>query len=83
MASKSDAIDTNYTVFIRVPFPRGEFEDPPPVSALSVEAFFDINLQEQVEWSAPKDQALWDILSRPSKGDIDCMITLCVVHLTF
>ncbi|KAJ5372680.1 hypothetical protein N7517_004686 [Penicillium concentricum] len=24
-----------------------------------------------VEWNASKDQALWDILSRPSKGDID------------
>ncbi|CAG7954408.1 unnamed protein product [Penicillium salamii] len=46
--------DTNFTVFIRLPFPRGEFEDPPPV-----------------EWNATKDLDLWDILSRPSKGDID------------
>ncbi|CDM31838.1 hypothetical protein DTO013E5_1922 [Penicillium roqueforti] len=42
-------VNTNFTVFIRLPFPRGDF----------------------VEWNASKDQALWDILSRPSKGDID------------
>ncbi|KAJ5565843.1 hypothetical protein N7535_007481 [Penicillium sp. DV-2018c] len=48
---------TNFTVFIRLPFPRGPFVDPPPMV-----------------WNASKDQALWDILSRPSKGDIDCMI---------
>ncbi|KAJ5885080.1 hypothetical protein N7495_009590 [Penicillium taxi] len=44
--------NTNFTVFIRLPFPRGDFVDPPPV-----------------EWNAGKDQALWDILSRPSRGD--------------
>ncbi|KAG2413929.1 hypothetical protein HFD88_003120 [Aspergillus terreus] len=44
--------DTQFTVFIRLPFPRGDFVDPAPV-----------------EWNAAKDQALWDILSRPSKGD--------------
>ncbi|KAJ5816327.1 hypothetical protein N7447_008560 [Penicillium robsamsonii] len=54
MSTKVDTIDTNFTVFIRLPFPRGDFVDPPPV-----------------EWNASKDQALWNILSRPSKGDID------------
>ncbi|KAF3019643.1 Autophagy protein 29 [Penicillium rubens] len=54
MSIKVDPVDTNFTVFIRLPFPRGDFVDPPPV-----------------EWNASKDQALWDILSRPSKGDID------------
>ncbi|CRL20678.1 unnamed protein product [Penicillium camemberti] len=54
MSTKVDPVDTNFTVFIRLPFPRGDFVDPPPV-----------------EWNASKDQALWDILSRPSKGDID------------
>ncbi|KAJ5396011.1 uncharacterized protein N7487_010314 [Penicillium crustosum] len=49
MSTKVDPVDTNFTVFIRLPFPRGDF----------------------VEWNASKDQALWDILSRPSKGDID------------
>ncbi|KAL4941651.1 hypothetical protein BDV06DRAFT_177976 [Aspergillus oleicola] len=47
--------NTKFTVLIRLPFPRGDFVDPPPV-----------------EWNAAKDQALWDVLSRPSKGnDID------------
>ncbi|KUM63106.1 hypothetical protein ACN42_g3992 [Penicillium freii] len=54
MSTKVDPVDNNFTVFIRIPFPRGDFVDPPPV-----------------EWNASKDQALWDILSRPSKGDID------------
>ncbi|KAJ5377533.1 uncharacterized protein N7496_004942 [Penicillium cataractarum] len=54
MATRTDPSHTNFTVFIRLPFPRGDFVDPPPV-----------------EWDAAKEQALWDILSRPSKGDID------------
>ncbi|EQL28435.1 hypothetical protein, variant 1 [Blastomyces dermatitidis ATCC 26199] len=48
-------IDPHFTVFIRLPFPRGDFVDTPAV-----------------DWSVAKDHALWDILSRPSKGnDID------------
>ncbi|KAL8718111.1 MAG: hypothetical protein Q9225_004717 [Loekoesia sp. 1 TL-2023] len=45
------AQDTHFTVFIRCPFPRGDFVDPPPVN-----------------WDSGKDQTLWDILSRTSKG---------------
>ncbi|GKZ36247.1 autophagy protein 29 [Aspergillus brasiliensis] len=52
MTSFNQSGDTKFTVFIRLPFPRGDFVDPPPV-----------------EWNAAKDQALWNILSRPSKGD--------------
>ncbi|KAB8277940.1 hypothetical protein BDV30DRAFT_204543 [Aspergillus minisclerotigenes] len=52
MTSLNQSGDTNFTVFIRLPFPRGDFVDPPPA-----------------EWNAAKDQALWDLLSRPSKGD--------------
>ncbi|KAE8410585.1 hypothetical protein BDV36DRAFT_302610 [Aspergillus pseudocaelatus] len=47
MTSPNQSGDTNFTVFIRLPFPRGDF----------------------AEWNAAKDQALWDLLSRPSKGD--------------
>ncbi|KAE8407712.1 autophagy-related protein 29 [Aspergillus pseudonomiae] len=47
MTSLNQSGDTNFTVFIRLPFPRGDF----------------------AEWNAAKDQALWDLLSRPSKGD--------------
>ncbi|KAB8236970.1 multidomain presynaptic cytomatrix related protein [Aspergillus alliaceus] len=52
MTSLNQSRDTNFTVFIRLPFPRGDFVDPPPA-----------------EWNSAKDQALWDLLSRPSKGD--------------
>ncbi|GAB1213840.1 hypothetical protein ATERTT37_002993 [Aspergillus terreus] len=52
MTALNQSGDTQFTVFIRLPFPRGDFVDPAPV-----------------EWNAAKDQALWDILSRPSKGD--------------
>ncbi|KAL9607311.1 MAG: hypothetical protein Q9167_007770, partial [Letrouitia subvulpina] len=48
--SSSDQ-EKHFTVFIRLPFPRGDFVDPPPV-----------------KWDAAKDQRLWDILSRSSKG---------------
>lgn len=78
MAAKADPSDTNFTVFIRLPFPRNEFVDPPPVfhfylKAVAVYECLTI-LTGQVEWNAAKDHALWDILSRPSKGDnIDCM----------
>ncbi|KAI4173268.1 MAG: hypothetical protein LQ348_006609 [Seirophora lacunosa] len=47
------AQEPHFTVFIRCPFPRGDFVDPPPV-----------------KWDSAKDQALWDILSRTSKGHV-------------
>ncbi|KAJ1335774.1 Atg29 N-terminal domain-containing protein [Microdochium nivale] len=46
--------DPTYTVFIRLPFPRGDFVDPPPVN-----------------WDLSKDEALWSIVSRVSKTEID------------
>ncbi|EHA46208.1 hypothetical protein MGG_02790 [Pyricularia oryzae 70-15] len=46
--------EPTYTVFIRLPFPRGDFVDPPPVN-----------------WDSAKDEALWNILSGVSKGEID------------
>ena len=38
MAVKADPSDTNFTVFIRLPFPRNEFVDPPPVFHFSLKA---------------------------------------------
>ncbi|KAE8372618.1 hypothetical protein BDV26DRAFT_285786 [Aspergillus bertholletiae] len=67
MTSLNQSGDTNFTVLIRLPFPRGDFVDPPPA-----------------EWNAAKDQALWDLLSRPSKGDdIDCIAERFDVTLQF
>ncbi|KAL4918618.1 hypothetical protein BDW62DRAFT_63972 [Aspergillus aurantiobrunneus] len=55
MPSPTQSENTKFTVLIRLPFPRGDFVDPPPV-----------------DWNPAKDQALWDVLSRLSKGtDID------------
>ncbi|KAL2425995.1 Autophagy-related protein 29 [Exophiala dermatitidis] len=45
-------VENHFTVFIRLPFSRGDFVDPPPVA-----------------WSATKERALWDILSRQAKGN--------------
>lgn len=38
MAARTEPKDTNFTVFIRLPFPRGDFVDPPPVSVLDTHA---------------------------------------------
>lgn len=46
--------EPTYTVFIRLPFPRGDFVDPPPVN-----------------WDPTKDEALWNIVSKVSKTEID------------
>ncbi|KAI1466541.1 uncharacterized protein F4812DRAFT_82724 [Daldinia caldariorum] len=46
--------EPTYTVFVRLPFPRGGFVDPPPVN-----------------WDSSKDEILWDIVSHPSRTEID------------
>jgi hypothetical protein len=45
-------IENHFTVFIRLPFKRGNFVDPPLVA-----------------WSAAKERALWDVISRQSRGN--------------
>ncbi|KIW77911.1 hypothetical protein Z517_07744 [Fonsecaea pedrosoi CBS 271.37] len=45
-------IEDHFTVFVRLPFNRGDFVDPPPVA-----------------WSAAKERALWDVMSRQSKNN--------------
>ena len=44
-------MENHFTVFIRLPFRRGDFVDPPPVA-----------------WSAAKERALWDVISRQGQG---------------
>ncbi|KAI1309658.1 hypothetical protein F5Y03DRAFT_392946 [Xylaria venustula] len=51
------AAEPTYTVFIRLPFPRGDFVDPPPVN-----------------WEPSKDEALWSIVSKLSKTEIDYIV---------
>lgn len=45
-------VESHFTVFIRLPFKRGNFVDPPPVA-----------------WSAAKERALWDVISKQSRGN--------------
>jgi hypothetical protein len=42
LASESDV---HYTVFVRLPFPRGDFIDPPPVSPFETSSGIDINMR--------------------------------------
>ncbi|RKF58732.1 Autophagy-related protein 29 [Golovinomyces cichoracearum] len=76
--------DAQYIVFIRVPFPRGNFVDPPPVITTSL--IFEASLSKQVDWNAAKDKQLSKILSNTSrKSDIDWnnLATKFEVPLTF
>ncbi len=45
-------LEDHFTVFVRLPFNRGDFVDPPPVA-----------------WSAAKERALWDVISKQSRGN--------------
>ena len=64
----------HFTVFIRLPFPRGDFVDPSPVSSTqSGAALLSLTNIHQIDWDSSKDRALWDILSRAPKGrEADC-----------
>lgn len=42
MQSHATNEDVHYTVFIRLPFPRGDFVDPPLVSRFSALSFCSI-----------------------------------------
>jgi hypothetical protein len=52
-------VENHFTVFVRLPFNRGNFVDPPPVA-----------------WSAAKERALWDVISKQSRGNEINWITL-------
>lgn len=45
-------VENHFTVFIRLPFRRGSFVDPPPVA-----------------WSAAKERALWEVISKQSRSN--------------
>lgn len=64
----------HFTVFIRLPFPRGDFVDPPPVSTtITKGSAWTLTNIHQIDWDSSKDRALWDILSRAPKGrEADC-----------
>lgn len=63
----------HYTLLIRLPFPRGDFEDPPLVSNTLEWKYGQRLTSAKVEWDASKDRKLWKIISKnPKSGDIDC-----------
>jgi len=68
--------DVHYTVLIRLPFPRGDFVDPPSVRSHKLYIFNAHVDYQMVGWNPGKDQELWDLLFRASaKGhDLDCML---------
>lgn len=75
----------HYTLLIRLPFPRGDFEDPPLVSDTMEEVSGHGLIYTKVEWDASKDKKLWKIISKnPKSGDIDCKsgrLLLVWIHL--
>ncbi|KAJ5594352.1 uncharacterized protein N7459_000560 [Penicillium hispanicum] len=46
MSTQSDPIDTSFTVFIRLPFPRGDFVDPPPFLLQQAAWLYDRQLSQ-------------------------------------
>lgn len=66
--------DVHYTLFVRLPFARGDFVNPPLVILCDHSRKRDDNAYgDKVDWDAVKDQALWNILSQnPRSTTINC-----------
>lgn len=68
----------HYTCFIRLPFPRGDFVDPPQVISLETDSYRKATDHIKVDWNSTKDRALWKIISKASNSkELDCM---CSFH---
>ncbi len=66
-------VENHFTVFVRLPFNRGDFVDPPPVWAEITIEIDTILILLQVAWNAAKEQELWAVISRQSKSnEINC-----------
>lgn len=67
--------NVHYTLLIKLPFARGDFEDPPQVCHImlcTLIVMTRLTRMDQVEWDATKDKKLWKIISKNSKSaDID------------
>ena len=74
--------EPKYEVYVRLPFNRGGFVDPPPVSVMSPRLIHTVmtaiheNLTpfHQVDWDDSKSDALWNIISEVERTErkIDC-----------
>ncbi|KAI4755353.1 hypothetical protein E4T52_08305 [Aureobasidium sp. EXF-3400] len=64
-AHKSAPSDSSvhYTCFIRLPFSRGDFVDPPQKRLDGLFLMF-----KKVDWNSTKDRALWKIISKASNS---------------
>jgi Atg29 N-terminal domain len=66
-------VENHFTVFVRLPFNRGEFVDPPPVLAQIVLGNRTLLMLSQVSWNAAKEKGLWEIISRQSRSnELNC-----------
>lgn len=66
--------ENHFTVFVRVPFNRGQFFDPQPVGVPIIVRVATFLILRQVAWNASKEKELWEIISRQSKSnEINCM----------
>lgn len=74
MAQADTSTADHFTVFIRLPFPRGDFIDPPPVchQLRGFDTTGMLTWIKQVEWTAEKQRRLWDELSQSADIGIDC-----------
>jgi hypothetical protein len=66
-------VENHFTVFVRLPFNRGNFVDPPPVRLCPLCKHLQRLITSQVAWSNAKETKLWDVISRQKGNDIDCM----------
>lgn len=70
-------MEPKYHVYVRLPFNRGDFVDPPPVRlALCILGIVDrlTNTRSKVNWDDKKSEALWAIISGVSETEIDCLL---------
>ncbi len=66
--------DMKYHVYVRLPFKRGDFVDPRPVSwsRLIARRWSETKLHLQAEWDETKSEALWSIISGVAQTEIAC-----------
>lgn len=79
--------EERYVVYIRLPFERRGFVDPPQVSTVfeskKTTGCSGGLTAEQVDWNDAKERYLWRVLSRSGRStDLDCIAPLIspVVH---
>jgi hypothetical protein len=71
-----------FTALIRLPFIRGDFEDPPQASHVGLH-FPEPADHHQAQWDAEKDRQLWKVISKSSKtSDLNCKYITTTFNIT-